>query len=304
MKVFVTGGTGFVGTFLCRELALQGHDVTILTRKQTPPTPIHTRIGFVTGDPTVQGPWMAAVGEHDWVINLAGASIFSYWTEKKKQEIYDSRILTTRNLVAALARGERPRLFCSTSAPGFYGDRGEEELTEASPPGTDFLARLAQDWEAEALKAQELGLRVAVTRFGVVLGPGGGILEKLTPLFRAFVGGPAGSGQQWFSWIHQMDLVGAFLFLLKNQELSGPVNFTAPHPVRNRDLAKALGRALNRPAWLPAPQFMMRLVMGELADVVLTGQKVLPAKLTAAGFQFLFPTIDLALGHILGEKGK
>jgi hypothetical protein len=300
MKVFVTGGTGFVGTFLCRELALKGFDVTILTRKKAPPSSSHSRIGYVSGDPTIAGPWMDAVREHDWVINLAGASIFSYWTEKKKKEIHDSRVFTTRNLVEAMARGDRVQLFCSTSAQGYYGDRGDEELTEASPPGADFLAGVAQEWEGEALKAQDLGVRTVITRFGVVLGRGGGILEKLTPLFKAFAGGPVGSGRQWFSWIHQMDQVAAYLFVLDHPELSGPVNFTAPNPVRNRDLARALGRALHRPAFVPAPAFMMRLVMGELADVVVTGQRVLPAKLTAAGMQFLFPTIDQALAHLLG----
>jgi len=303
MKVFITGGTGFVGAFLSRELALKGFDVTILTRKKTPPASIHTRIGYVTGNPTVAGPWMEAVGGHDWVINLAGASIFSYWTESKKKEIHDSRILSTKNLVAAMARGDQVKFFCSTSAPGFFGDRGEAVLTEDSLPGQDFLAQVAQEWEAEALKAQDLGLRVAITRFGVVLGLGGGILKQLEPLFRYFVGGPVGSGTQWFSWIHQIDLVGAYLFLLDHPELTGPVNFTAPNPVRNHEFARALGRAMHRPAFLPAPRFMIKLVMGEMADVALTSQRVLPARLTAAGFPFRFPTIYQALEHLLGEEG-
>lgn len=301
MNIFITGGTGFVGTFLSQELALQGHDITILTRKERHPAPLHSRIRFLTGDPKQEGAWMAQVPEHDWIINLAGASISAKWTDETKQMLYDSRVLTTKNLVAALAAGDRRQLFCSTSAPGYYGPRGEEELTEESAPGQDFLAKLAQDWEAEALRAQDLGIRTVVTRFGIVLGQGGGILQQLVPLFRKFVGGPVGSGKQWLSWIHQQDLVRAFLFLPEHPELVGPVNFSSPNPVRNRDFAKALGRALNRPAFLPAPAFMLRLVLGEFAEVVLTGQKVLPQKLLTAGFQFNFPTIDQALNHLLGD---
>jgi uncharacterized protein (TIGR01777 family) len=244
---------------------------------------------------------MAEVPRHDWIINLAGSSISLKWTEENKRMLYDSRVLTTRNLVSALAQGDRRQLFCSTSAPGYYGPRGEEELTEASPPGQDFLARLAQDWEAEAAKAQDLGIRTVITRFGIVLGKEGGMLGQLAPVFKSFVGGPVGSGEQWLSWVHQMDLVRAYLFLLEHPELAGPVNFTSPNPVRNRDFAKALGRALGRPAFMPAPAFMMRLMLGEFAEVVLTGQKILPQKLLAEGFEFLYPTIDQALQHLLAE---
>ncbi len=301
MNIFLTGGTGFVGSFLSRELALKGHDLTILTRKKDPPASPHSGIRFLTGNPTQEGAWMAEVSRHDWVINLAGATISTKWTQEAKRELYDSRVLTTRNLVAALAAGDRRQLFCSTSAPGYYGPRGEEELTEQSSPGQDFLARLAQDWEGEALKAQDLGIRTVVTRFGIVLGLGGGLLEQLVPLFNKFLGGPVGNGQQWLSWIHQQDLVRAFLFLPEYPDLVGPVNFSSPNPVRNRDFAKALGRTLHRPAFMPAPAFLLRLVLGEFAEVVLTGQKVLPQKLLAAGFQFLYPTIDQALKHLLGK---
>jgi len=301
MKVFLTGGTGFVGTYLSQELAQKGHDITILTRQKEPAAAAGSRSRFVTGDPKQEGPWMAEVARHDWIINLAGSSIFSKWTKESKQMLRDSRVLTTRNLVAALAAGDRRQLFCSTSAPGYYGPRGDEELTEASPPGQDFLARLAQDWEAEALKARDLGIRTVITRFGIVLGKEGGMLEQLVPVFKRFVGGPVGSGEQWLSWIHQQDLVQAYLFVLEHPDLAGPVNFTSPNPVRNRDFAQALGRALGRPSFMPAPAFMMRLMLGELAEVVLTGQKFLPERLLAAGFQFLYPTIDQALKHLLAE---
>ena len=302
MKVFLTGGTGFVGTLLSRQLAAAGHAVTILTRRENPPAAPPGNIRFITGDPKEAGPWMAEVAQHDWVINLAGSSIFSKWTGDAKKILYDSRVLTTRNLVAALAGGDRRQLFCSTSAPGYYGPRGDEELTEASPPGSDFLAGLARDWEMEAMKAQDLGIRTVITRFGIVLGKGGGMLGELVPIFKKFVGGPVGSGEQWLSWIHHEDLVRAYLFLPEHPDLTGPVNFTSPGPVRNRDFAQALGKALGRPSFMPAPAFMMRLVLGELAEVVLTGQKILPQRLLDAGFQFLYPTIDQALKNLLAEN--
>lgn len=301
MKIFMTGGTGFVGSFLSRNLAEAGHDITILTRKEQPPAPEHSRIGFLTGDPKQEGPWMEAVAQHDWIINLAGASINKRWTDEIKKTIYNSRILSTKNLVDALAAGDKHQLFCSTSAPGYYGPRGEEELTEESPPGDDFLAQVAKDWEAEALKAQDLGIRTVITRFGIVMGKGGGFLEQLVPIFKSYLGGPVGSGQQWLSWIQQQDQVRAFLFLVDHPELAGPVNFTAPNPVRNREFAQALGRALNRPAILPVPEFMLRLVYGEFADVAVTGQKVLPQKLLAAGFEYRFPAIDQALQDLMAD---
>jgi uncharacterized protein (TIGR01777 family) len=302
VKVFMTGGTGFVGTYLSRELARAGHAVTILTRRAKPPASPPAGVSFLTGDPTQAGPWMAAVPEHDWIINLAGASIFTRWSKAHKKEIFESRVRTTRNLVAALAAGDRRQLFCSTSAVGYYGSRGEEELTEDSPPDGGFLGELAKAWEAEALKAQDLGVRVVITRFGIVLGKDGGALGQMVPMFRKFVGGPIGSGAQWFSWIHQADHARAFQFIQANPNLSGPVNLTAPHPVRNRDLARALGRALHRPSFMSAPEFMLRLVLGEFAETLLTGQKVLPKRLLDAGFTFNFPTIEAALTDLLGHE--
>ena len=299
MKIFMTGGSGFVGTFLSRELALKGHEVTILTRSERAPAPTQTGISFLNGNPAQEGPWMAAVVEHDWVINLAGASVFGRWDAQTKNNIYDSRILTTRNLIKALAAGDRRQFFCSTSVVGYYGLRGEETLTEESAPGTDFLAQVSQEWEAEAMQAQNLGVRTVITRFGLVLGKNGGVLGQMAPLFKNFLGGPVGSGRQWFSWIHQEDHARAFLFLQDHPEITGPVNLTAPHPVRNRELARALGKALRRPSFLPAPAFVVRLLLGEFAQVVLEGQKVLPEKLLNAGFTFLYPDLDQALAHLL-----
>jgi uncharacterized protein (TIGR01777 family) len=302
VKVFMTGGTGFVGAYLSRDLVQAGHTITILSRRDQPPA--QSGIDFLTGDPNQAGAWMAAVPEHDWIINLAGASIFARWSEAHKKEIFASRVRTTRNLVTALAAGDRRQLFCSTSAVGYYGPRDDEVLTEDSSPDASFLGELSQAWEAEALKAQDLGVRVAVTRFGIVLGRNGGALGQMTPLFKKFFGGPIGSGAQWFSWIHQADHARAFRFIQENPQISGPVNLTAPTPVRNRDLARALGRALHRPSFMPAPEFMLRLVLGEFADTLLTGQQVLPKRLLDAGFNFEFPTIDAALADLLGAGSE
>jgi uncharacterized protein len=299
MRFFMTGGTGFVGSYLAERLVQRGHAITILTRSSRPRPDSQPAVTFIQGDPNIPGHWMQLVPEHDVVINLAGASIFVRWTEENKKIIRNSRVFTTRHLVEALAAApeRQTKLLLSTSAIGYYGDRGDEELTEESPPGDDFLAGLAQEWEAEALEAQKLGLRVAITRFGIVLGRGGGILGKLVPVFKSFVGGPVGSGKQWFSWIDQSDQLRAFVFVLEHHSLDGPINFTAPQPVRNAELAKALGKVLNRPSYLPAPAFMVKLAMGEFADTVLGGQKVLPGKLQSAGFTFDFPDIDTALRH-------
>jgi uncharacterized protein (TIGR01777 family) len=302
MKVFITGGTGFVGSYLSRKLLQEGCAVTILTRDSRKTDPEVSGLSYLVGDPTQEGPWMGAVPEHDWIINLAGATIFTRWTAGHKQEIYDSRLKTTRNLVIALAEGDRRQLFCSTSAVGVYGPRGDETLTEASPLDHDFLGELARDWEAAALQAQDLGIRTVVTRFGIVLGRGGGALEQMARAFRLFVGGQLGDGQQWFSWIHQEDQVRAFLFLKDHPELTGPVNFTSPEPVRNQELTAALGRVLGRPTFMNVPAFMVRLALGEFGEVLLTGQKVLPQRLLEAGFKFRFPDLDQALQDLLGEN--
>ncbi|MGQ9921389.1 MAG: TIGR01777 family oxidoreductase [Desulfobacca sp.] len=302
MKFFLTGGTGFVGTYLAKQLAQQGHELTILSRRAQSSSEPHRR--YVQGDPTVPGPWQQQVPEHDVIINLAGASIFVRWTPENKKTIRDSRVLTTQHLVAALAAApaRQTKVLLSTSAIGYYGDRGDEELTEASPPGNDFLARVAQEWEAAALAAQDLGVRTVITRFGLVLGRGGGLLGSMVPLFKSFVGGPVGSGRQWLSWIDQSDQLRAFLFVLEHPELTGVINFCSPNPVRNAEFAEALGRVLNRPSFLSAPAFLVKAALGEFAPVVLGGQKVLPQKLLAAGFTFEYPTITAALRHQLLEQ--
>ncbi len=301
MKIFITGGTGFVGTSLTKALTAQGHQVTLLTRAVKPGRPLPPGASLLEGNPKEPGAWQKAVPDHEAFINLAGASIFSRWTEASKKEMRDSRILTTRNLVSALAgRKGRETILLSTSAVGYYGFHEDEAVTEETPPGSDFLALMARDWEAEARQAEALGVRVIPCRFGIVLGERGGALDQMIPLFKRGLGSPLGSGNQWFPWIHQRDLTRIFLFLLEQKEISGPINCTAPNPVRNRELTRVLAEVLDKSAFLPAvPGFMLKIILGEFGDVLLKGQKVLPQKLLGLGFRFEFPELKEALHNLL-----
>jgi len=302
MKILITGGTGFVGTHLTLRLVQDGNEVTILTRSPEGSKGTSPGISYLQGDPTHEGPWQEAIKNHDTIINLAGASIFSRWTEERKRAIRESRVLTTRNIVKGIGVTSKREITCfSTSAVGYYGFHGDEELTEESAPGNDFLANLAVEWEAEALKGRDKGARVVITRFGIVLGEKGGALGQMIPLFKKYIGGPIGSGQQWFSWIHIKDLVEAFVFLIKHPEISSPVNLCSPNPVKNRDLAKALGKALHRPSFLPAPGFMIKLILGEFGSVILEGQRVIPRRLLDHGFLFQYPDIGKALESLIGQ---
>ena len=302
MKILITGGTGFVGTQLTSRLIKDNHEVTILTRSLKGAKGSSQEISYLQGDPTQQGPWQEAIKNHDAVINLAGASIFSKWTEEHKKAIRESRVNTTQNIVEGIpSRPERPFILFSTSAVGYYGFCGDEELVEDSPPGNDFLARIAKEWEGEALKARDKGARVVITRFGIVMGEKGGALSQMIPLFKKYIGGPIGSGKQWFSWVHIKDLAEAFAFLLKHPEISGAVNVCSPNPVRNKDLAKALGKALHKPSFIPAPGFMIKLVLGEFGSVILEGQRVIPKRLLENGFIFQYADIDRAMQSIAGQ---
>ncbi len=302
MKIFVTGGTGFVGRNLISRLIGEEHAVTVLSRSEKASERLPEGTSIVLGDPTEAGPWQESLKGQDCIINLAGTSIFSRWTPETKKLMRESRISTTRNIVDAMepARGRDVVLF-STSAVGYYGFHGDEELTEESPPGDDFLARVAVEWENEALRAEEKGARVVITRFGIVLGEKGGALGQMMSIFRKYLGGPLGSGNQWFSWIHMEDLVGAFIFLTAHREISGPVNLTAPNPVTNRELVKALGKAMHRPSFLPAPGFMLRLILGEFGSVLLEGQRVIPKKLLDSRYSFLYPEMEGALGSLIKD---
>jgi uncharacterized protein (TIGR01777 family) len=300
MKVFITGGTGFVGNAVVEALLGRDHEVTILTRLAPRGQPPSKRVAYVEGDPRQAGKWQERAAEHDGVINLAGASIFCRWNPANKRAIRESRIETTRNLVQGLSgRKGQETILISASGTGYYGFREEEGLGEDASAGHDFLAVLSQEWEAEAQKAAEHGARVALCRLGVVLGRNGGALKKMAPAFRAGLGSPLGKGNQWFSWIHETDLANIFLFLLSRKDASGPVNCTAPHPVRNRELTKELGQALRRPTFLPSvPGPLLKMALGEFAQVFLEGQCAVPTRLLALGFDFRFPILDQALADL------
>jgi len=304
MNILITGGTGFVGSHLCSYLTGRGHTVTAVGTRERPDRQYNGRYHYVKADTTVPGPWQEAAAGADLIINLAGRSIFHRWSQQYKQKIYDSRILTTRNLVQAVPGGSAATLI-STSAVGFYGDSAERELTELSPNGEDFLSEMSRDWEKEALAAEAKGARVVITRFGIVLGPDGGALPMMLPAFRSYLGGPLGSGRQWFPWIHIDDLVAAFDLLISRDDLDGPFNLCSPIPVRNSDLVRALGQVLDKPVKMKVPKFMLKAVAGELASVLLASQKGLPVRLLEAGLRFKYPKIQDALEDLVPKySGK
>jgi hypothetical protein len=300
MKIFITGGLGFVGRSLSLFFLDKGHQVTAVGLSSNRAGIDHPNFSYMSADTTQKGNWQEELREIDYVVNLAGKSIFSRWTEKYKKIIYDSRILTTRNLVEALPANKEVVL-CSTSAVGYYGDRGDDKVNENEPNGFDFLANVAVDWEKAALEAKAKGIRVVIARFGVVLGKNGGALAKMIPAFRLMLGGSLGDGKQWFPWIHQNDLLSAILFVLENENINEPLNFCSPKPVRQRQLAKTLGEALVRPSFMPAPSFMIRLFLGEFGETLLYSQKVVPEKLLEYGFQFRYPEINDAINNLVQD---
>jgi hypothetical protein len=305
MNVAISGGTGLIGGALAASLAADGEGVRILTRS---PSRYEGRfpgcevVGWAGTRPENLAESLAGV---DAVVHLAGENLADgRWTAARKQRLRDSRLHTTQALTAAIellaARGEAPGVFAQGSAVGIYGVRGDEEVDESSSMGQDFLATLCRDWEAASEPLDRLGVRRVALRTGVVLAARGGALPRMVLPFRLFAGGPIGNGKQWVPWIHLDDAVGAIRFLIDRPEARGPFNLAAPQPVRNRELAKLLGKILHRPAFLPAPALALKLLLGEMSLVVLGGQRVVPAKLAAAGYAFRFPEVEAALRDLLG----
>ena len=299
MRLVIAGGTGFIGSALCARLIDQGHSLAILTHSP-PPVTISSGRTWAIWNPPESGPWREAVDGADGVINLAGEPIAARrWSAEQKHRIRLSRLDTTRALVAAIAGArKKPKFLLNSSAIGYYGPHGDETLTEEAGPGSDFLARLCVDWETETSKAEKLGLRVVRLRTGIVLGKGGGALAKMVPPFKLFIGGPLGSGKQWMSWIHMEDEIGLIQFLIEKPRAQGAINATAPNPVTMKEFCATLGSVLRRPSWAPVPGFALRLILGEMAEMLLTGQRVIPAKARKLGYKFRYPTLQEALQNL------
>ena len=302
MRVLVTGVTGYIGRALARSLAAAGHEVVGLSRYPLSAKKAVPELAAVHGwSPTEAEPPEEAWAGVDGVVNLVGEPIAGRWTGAKKRAIYDTRIQTTRNLVDGVRqRAQRPVVLVNASAIGYYGDRGGAELVESDPPGDGFLPGLVQDWEAAAASAEPLGLRVVRLRTGFLLGRGAPFLRPQLPLFRLGLGGPLGSGKQWWPWVHLDDVVGLYRRALEDDGMGGAVNATAPVPVRQRDFAKAVGRVLGRPALLPAPRLAIRLVLGEFAAEVLDSRRVLSRAAEEARYTFAYTELEAALREALG----
>lgn len=296
MKILVTGATGTIGRAVVGALRERGDQVVALSRdaeraRETLGVEVHE-----WSDPQGEPAPAAAMAGADGVIHLLGEPVAQRWSDRAKREIRASRVDGTRNLVAGLRQAEpRPRVLVSQSASGYYGPRGDERVDETEPAADDFLARVCVDWEAEAVRADELDVRVACTRTGVVLAKGGGALAKMLPPFKLGIGGPVAGGRQYVPWVQLDDVVGALLFCLDSEAASGPLNVSAPEPVTNRELSKALGRVLRRPAVAPVPAFALKLLYGDMAQIVTTGVRSVPRRLEDLGYRFARPSIDDAL---------
>ncbi len=307
MRVTVTGATGLIGPPLVAALRERGASVTVLTRD---PARAREKLAPASGPPLEAVAWdlmsepapAQALAGRDAVVHLAGENVAQRWSAEAKRAIRESRVLGTRNLLAGLRAAEpRPRTLVSSSAIGYYGAHGEEPLDEDAPAGSDFLAEICRQWEDEAAQAQELGVRVVLVRTGVVLDRHGGALAKMLTPFRLGVGGPVAGGRQYIAWVHRDDLVGMMLAALEDERWSGAINATAPEPVSNREFSRALGHALGRPALLPVPGAALRLLYGEMAEIVTGGARVVPAKPLVLGYTFGHPHLDEALTAALGR---
>ena len=305
MKVAITGATGFVGSRLVERLQKQDMKVLVLTRnsdraRKLFPTSAYPNVEIAAYTPTVSGSWQNEIANCEGVVNLAGTPISEgRWTTERKQEILNSRKLTTQKIVEAIALSTtKPKVLVNASAVGYYGTSETTTFNENSSVGSDFLAQVCQTWEAEAQKVTDSGVRLVILRFGIVLGMGGALGKMITP-FKLFAGGPIGSGEQWFSWIHVDDIVNLILQALTTSEMSGVYNATAPHPVRMAELSSTMGEVMDRPSWLPVPGFAIEAMLGDGAVVVLEGQKVLPERTLSSGFTYEYPNLKPALAEIL-----
>ena len=319
MRVFLTGGTGSIGRRIVAYLVARGDRAVVLTRnaEKAPDLPGLRGAEFVAGDPSSAGDWQSSVDGCDAVINLVGQNVFGgRWDAEMKRKIRDSRVYGTEHVVAAVARAKtRPSVLVQASATGYYGDRGDEILTEESSSGTDFLAVVCREWEGAAKPASDLGLRVPLIRTGIVLAKGEGALGVMAPIFKWLPGGAApvggsgplspATGGQWMSWIHHEDILGLFLLGLDHADARGPINAISPNPVTNKEFSRSLAKALHRP-FLPIgpPAALLRVVLGEVADVVVSGQRVLPARAEALGYRFRFPELNEALRDVFARARK
>jgi len=303
MNVTVTGATGTLGREVVRALVDRGDSVTVLSRNAER---ARAALGDVRAlewkDPKADRPPLEALEGQDGVVHLLGEPVAQRWSDRAKREIRDSRVLSTRNLVSALGSTERrPGVLVSQSATGWYGARGDEPVDESAPAADDFLAGVVVAWEEEARKAEGLGVRVALTRTGVVLSESGGALEKMLPPFKLGVGGPVAGGRQYVPWVHAEDVVGALLFCLDTPAAAGPLNLTAPEPVTNAELSKTLGRVLGRPAFAPVPALAVKALYGEMSSIVTTGARAVPARLRELGYEYRQPELEPALRAATGR---
>lgn len=309
MRILITGGAGLIGRELTASLAADNHEVIVLTRDPAKVTDLPKTARAEKWDARTAQGWGHLADGADAIVNLAGESIagenlpailFKRWSASYKRVITESRLNVGRAVVEAIrAAQQKPKVLIQSSAVGYYGSRGDEELTEASGPGNDFTAEVCKTWEASTAEAETLGVRRVIIRTGVVFDTAGGVLPVVTLPFKFFAGGPLGNGQQWFPWIHMEDEVDAIRFLIEHPSASGAFNLCAPFPVRNAELSQLVGQMLGRPAFMPAPAFAMQLVLGEKAAIVLCSQRQLPRRLQELGFQFKYPKAEAALKDLL-----